>query len=513
MTESEMAILRKEIAFMVGKMDKVEKKCTELEKENVKLRRLVAFYESANMPTSQPSLYNAKRQTFRKNRGEDPAGSPGDKAKMQDGTTGQGQENGAQSKKRGPPIGHDGISHHRTAEMTVRYQLKSEQCSCGGTLVLQRPVSKLVTDFDKSWKVRTMCVVLYRGVCDRCGMRVTADSPFPDGTSLGPKMLCTIFNMFHMAIPDEKITGFFHAMFDLELAENTISAARRAMAEKFGDLIQKIAVAIQLLPWVMIDEGRIKRGDGHWGYVWVVNTPVGVFVVFANTRAAAILYTDLHWLEGANAVCDGYPGYPDFFSEIQRCWRHVLAKVEELAVNDDTYEPAYDALLAFYKEIKTIKHVAPFTIMELSQRVYAISQKLGNTKAATYLRNAIPNLFTFLRYEGMPPHNNDTEREIRDGVIPQRNARHKIVTAEGRQTFSRLVTVARTAHKQGISPGRALIELIQNPSWDITKSKDVPFSYVNADGTSYSIFDVPGPPEFADAVRQVQAAGVHSITP
>ena len=149
MTESEMAILRKEIAFMVGKMDKVEKKCTELEKENVKLRRLVAFYESASMPTSQPSLYSAKRQTFRKNRGEDPAGSPGDKAKMQDGT-GQKHETDAQSKKRGPPVGHDGISHHRTAEMTVMYQLKSEQCSCGGTLVLQRPVSKLVTDFDKS---------------------------------------------------------------------------------------------------------------------------------------------------------------------------------------------------------------------------------------------------------------------------------------------------------------------------------------------------------------------------
>ncbi len=33
---------------------------------------------------------------------------------------------------------------------------------------------------------------------------------------------------------------------------------------------------------------------------------------------------------------------------------------------------------------------------------------------------------------GMPPHNNYTERVIRDDIIPQRNARHKTVTIQGR---------------------------------------------------------------------------------
>ena len=105
----------------------------------------------------------------------------------------------------------------------------------------------------------------------------------------------------------------------------------------------------------------------------------------------------------------------------------------------------------------------------------------------------------------------DTEREIRDGVISQRNARHKLVTSESKETFGRLLTVTRTAHKQKISPGRAIIELIQNPSWDITDSKDTPFSYVNPDGSSYSVFDSPSPPDLAEAVCQVQAAGMHVI--
>ena len=222
--------------------------------------------------------------------------------------------------------------------------------------------------------------------------------------------------------------------------------------------------------------------------------------MFSDTRSAIVLNTKLKCLEGKVAMCDGYPGYPGFFSDIQRCWRHVLAKAEELAVRNSDYEQPYDILLKFYKNIQGITTVSPLIVMELSRQAYNISKLFDNTSAGTYLRNAISNLFTFLKYPGMPLHNNDTEREIRDGVVSQHNALHKLVTEESKETFGRLLTVTRTAHKQGISPGRALIELIQNPSWDITNSKDTPFSYVNPDGSSYSVFGAPGPPDLADAM-------------
>ena len=51
----------------------------------------------------------------------------------------------------------------------------------------------------------------------------------------------------------------------------------------------------------------------------------------------------------------------------------------------------------------------------------------------------LPDMFTFLSYPGMPPHNNDTERAIRDGIIPQRNSRHKTMNARGRKTLSMLL--------------------------------------------------------------------------
>ena len=94
-----------------------------------------------------------------------------------------------------------------------------------------------------------------------------ADSPFLEGTSLGPKMLALILNLFEMGLPDKKIAWLLHAMHDFEVAENTITATRHSMAEKFKDLIGRIAAAIQLYTWIMIDETMFKRGDGKYGYV------------------------------------------------------------------------------------------------------------------------------------------------------------------------------------------------------------------------------------------------------
>ena len=88
------------------------------------------------------------------------------------------------------------------------------------------------------------------------------------------------------------------------------------------------------------------------------------------------------------------------------------------------------------------------------------------------LENAMPFLFTFLRYPGMPPHNNDAEREICDTVVLQRNVRHHLVNAEGMEVFSVLVSVARTCRKQGIFPHQAVKNLIKDSSWDIFKPLD-----------------------------------------
>ena len=158
----------------------------------------------------------------------------------------------------------------------------------------------------------------------------------------------------------------------------------------------------------------------------------------------------------------------------------------------------YDLLLEFHNKIKEIRTLAPLTRMELSREAHKIITACRDGRVRTHLLNAIYNMFTFMAYQGMPPHNNDTERCIRDGIIPQRNARHKIVTDAGREVFSALLTFSMTCRKQGIHPARALQEYLRDPDWDVFAGAgddaSLPSSLVNAGGTRYSVFECPGPP-------------------
>ena len=52
----------------------------------------------------------------------------------------------------------------------------------------------------------------------------------------------------------------------------------------------------------------------------------------------------------------------------------------------------------------------------------------------------------------MPPSNNETERDICDGVVLQRKIRHKFVNAEGRRVFSILQSFNMTCRRLGLVP-------------------------------------------------------------
>ena len=67
----------------------------------------------------------------------------------------------------------------------------------------------------------------------------------------------------------------------------------------------------------------------------------------------------------------------------------------------------------------------------------------------------------------MPPSNNETERDIRDGVVLQRKIRHKFVNAEGRRVFSILQSFNMTCRKLGLVPWRCVGRMVENPDFNI----------------------------------------------
>ena len=123
-----------------------------------------------------------------------------------------------------------------------------------------------------------------------------------------------------------------------------------------------------------------------------------------------------------------------------------------------------------YKRIKERESAGSAECLDLERTVLQIAASYSEGhKFRGTLEGAAPHLFTFLRYPGMPPHNNAAELEIRDAVVLHRNVRHQLSKPEGREVFSVLVSVARICHKQRIFPRVAVENLIRDPDWHIFK--------------------------------------------
>ena len=487
--KSETALLRGELAKlaaenrelreMVSRLEAVYGgRIATLEAENDRLRleidgrdRRLAKYENAHSPSSSGSRYGEERAAFRKKMSEggyadenDDEGGPepdgdGDSGRAEDGPS-----------RRGPPAGHVGASHKNKADRTVVLRV----CRCGtcgrGHLRKMPPVVKMVYDFagGNSMAVECVAYVMGRGSCKRCGNVTTAAAPAVPGTSFGPAILGFVEEYYAGRCTDQTISYFFDALYGFALSPNAVWNARRAIRDLLEETYRDILDHISEAPFVQLDESPIRM-NGRQGYIWLATVRDATYIVAAPSRAAAVL--DIHFgsILGVPAVSDGYVVYK-MLPVRQRCWVHLLREAEECAIRNGGPDISrYCRLLSLYRAIKGRESADSSECLSLERAVLDIASSYPECRFRTKLEGAAPHLFTFLRYPGMPPHNNGAELEIRDTAVLHRNVRHQLSTAEGREVFSVLVSVARTCRKLGIFPRTAVECLIRDPDWRLFK--------------------------------------------
>ena len=478
-----MQILREEIRRMAtefnefkAKSARSEKAMTErirqltLENDALKLQiaknsRRFAVHDSEHSPSSTNSTYNAERDKFRESRAKkEQAGSGYDKTDPED-----------VPKRRGPPKGHTGVSHSNKAERTVVQNIY--RCrSCGGRSLQQIALKiKMVYDFAGNDNMQMECVayVIEKAVCNRCNAVSTGTEPTINGTSLGPKALGFILEYYAKRSTDETVAYYFDVLYGFGISPNTIWNARKALRDLLEGQYKGIMDTISQAPYIQMDESWIKI-NGKKGYVWLVTVKDATYIVVNPSRSAVVL--DLHFsrLYDIPVVVDGYAAYNRFVIR-QRCWVHLLREAEKLAIRrGDNDLCQYDRLLRMYNDIKNMGRASAAQCRDLEKHVLEIAMSYGEAhEFRTTIEGAAPYLFTFLKYPGMPPHNNDAERDIRDTSVLQRNVRHKLCEPDGMNVFAVLVSVSRTCYKQGIFPRIAVEELIKNPDWSIFKPPNI----------------------------------------
>ncbi len=491
MSKSDLTLLREEFRKLAGENEMFRTKVKEMEdtlaKETIRLVREIdslrsdlaerdrklAAYESEHMSSSTISMYNAERDAFRKEREKDAEPKGGDAEPEEDGTKPEAGD--AESKNnntgRGPPMGHVGVSHKNKAGRTIT--LGVSRCGSCGSKTLQHtaPKVKMVYDFpdDDTIGIKCIAYVMEKAACCKCGTITAAPDPTLCGTSLGPKALGFVLEYYNKRSTDQTVAYYFNALYKFEISPNTIWNARVALKRLLEGAYKEIMDRMADAPYIQMDESYIKI-NGKRGYAWLVTIKDATYVVVAHTRAAAVLELHFAGLLGIPVVVDGYAGY-NVFPIKQRCWVHLLREAEKLAIRNGGNDLLqYERLLKMYHDIKDLDTADAAKRRDLEKRVLGIAASYGESHPfKTTLEGAAPDLFTYLQYPGMPPHNNDAERDIRDAVVLQRNVRHKLSVAEGMKVFSVLVSVARTCHKQGILPRIAVESLIRDPGWKIFK--------------------------------------------
>ena len=384
--------------------------------------------------------------------------------------------------------GHKGSSHHRKPDEKIWYtRTQCPSCRAIGCLVRRRAAGVLVSEFfEDRMSIKTTChigVVYDCAACGRCN--IAPDLPNIKGTWFGKKALSFIVHLGGKKNVDIDIAELFGDMFDFPTGETTIWNARCAATDLLEPTMMIIRNALKKAKHLGIDE-TYYASEGDSGYVWVVRTNQVTFVLAMNSRGGDVIEKYMSDLLHIPVTTDGYSPYLTHFKILQRCWAHILRAAEATYVELNADDPKRAYYVELYKKLLKIfrdaKRVAAETAADggadhtvcakFEARVMNLVEAYGNHKFATTLGGAAPNLFTFLRHPGMPPTNNDTERDIRDAVVVQRKIRRRFVNARGRHVFSVIQSFNSTCRKLGLVPWKCMSRIIDDPEYDILEAGD-----------------------------------------
>ena len=446
MGNPEIKILRDELAkafAQISNQQKIINQLTENMKKSqaintemiLKIQELagkLAFYENPHSPSSVNNIPTRQKKA---NRTKKNSSSP--------------------SKKAGAKIGHVGVSNTRKSDYTKIH--KPKKCAkCGSKDITDTKIlTKMTIDIPHIPKTEYTNNIIHQCIC-KCGY-ITTPQVGIDGTSIGKNLMTVILSLQKQNNSLNSIKEIVN-LTDASLCKKTIQNALFAVGKTLESDVELWMKNINKSKYLKFDETTYTMYNKQ-GYVWTCISDNEVFYHADKSRAAAVL--DLHFpYWDIPITVDGYAAY-NRFKTIQRCWSHILRDAEFESV-DESKTILYEKLRLLYHNAKQISlqpdaHVH-YDSSVISCMAIANTYKNLNCKFGDKLARATPNLFTFLKYPGMEPTNNESERMLRKVVI-SRKIRQRLVTEMGMKIFGILMSCFMTWQKRGTSIPEEVLKL------------------------------------------------------
>ena len=332
--------------------------------------------------------------------------------------------------------------------------------------------------------------VIFKRYCFNCRKRVSPKvdlSPYVLGKGrIGINLMSAIFAMREEEnLSIDQIQAHLQTFYHLDLSSGEIVEILHQEANIGQDKYQSIKQNLLKSEVIYADETG-GREDGVNGYHWSFSNKQLQLLLYRKSRGSKVV-TEVFGEDGENfqgvLSSDFYGAYNFYLGPHQRCWIHYLRDIKKLKVDnpkDRIFKRWARGIHSLYEEAKFYPGPKPNlppglkeqerTLKEgyFKQKLRSLCEPFIKTTLpqATLCARAIkflPEMFTFIRFEGVNPDNNMAERAIRKTVI-KRKISFGTRSPKGSETRSILGSLFGTWRLQNLNPFEQMRLLLLNTS-------------------------------------------------
>lgn len=322
--------------------------------------------------------------------------------------------------------------------------------------------------------------VVFKRFCPRCRKRVypkvILQGQVVGSQRLGINLMSLITTLREQfALPVGKLQEYLRMVYGLSLSQGEIVALLSTMANRGKPQVDQIKKELRRSPVVHTDETGSGE-SGQNGFAWSFSTPRAQLLLYHRSRRKQVVREVLgeDGQPGAFTgvlVSDFYAAYNEYQGFHQRCLVHLMRDIHELREKFPGHPPLNRwarQVFDLVTEAKAYPGPAPGLPLGLAQRQREekeacfkerlkdlceryLTQESPMSTLCGRVISSLSELFTFVRFPGVPPDNNKAERDIRHLVI-SRKISGGTRSKRGTQTKEILSSLFGTWRLQGLNP-------------------------------------------------------------
>jgi len=299
-------------------------------------------------------------------------------------------------------------------------------------------------------------------MCQGCGKKFYQKTRAWSGSKFGPSIRAySVYQNIELRLPQETIDKSLNKLFGLQLAMGTASNFKMEAAQFYAPAYESLLEKLKAGCLIHADE--TKAGVRHeGGFVWAFASLEEVAYVYTETRDSNWTLAFLKEFKGV-LVCDFYAGYDGAECPKQRCLIHLLRDL-----NDDLYKHPFDEELkrlgkAFADLVKPMietvdryglkAHFLTKHLRSVDRFYLELSRANCGSDVCEKLKHRFERnreeLFTFLRYDGVPWNNNNAEHAIKPFAM-LRHVINGVTSQKGMREYLILLSLCETCKYMGV---------------------------------------------------------------